>query len=103
MAVRRIRPLAPVIVTALTLDLVVVFSKPDPPTIAAWTVRGLLLFIIGGFVAFLHKTESDVWRCFVIGVSAPALITTAVSGRAVTSNQRIAADISFVSYAFALD
>jgi hypothetical protein len=41
-----------------------------------------LLFGLGGFVGFLHKTETDAWKCFVVGISAPALITTALASRA---------------------
>jgi hypothetical protein len=94
--------LAPVITTALTLDLVVVFSNPDPPTVVAWSVRCILFFLVGGFVAFLHKTESDAWRCFVIGISAPALITTGFSGRAVNNTTpRFAEKLTFLDYAFA--
>lgn len=38
------------------------------------------LFSFGAIVAFLQTTETQVWKCFVIGIAAPALITTYVNG-----------------------
>jgi hypothetical protein len=81
--------LAPVIVSALTLDIESVFaSNLSFLVVIFWISRCLLLFIVGGFVSFLHKSETDAWRCFVIGISAPALITTAFAGSAAKGTQR---------------
>jgi hypothetical protein len=75
--------LAPIFVAILAIDLETVFRNADFPVVASWSLRTVVLFLIGGFVAFLHKKETDSWRCFVIGISAPALITTAISGKQV--------------------
>jgi hypothetical protein len=90
--------LAPIFVAALALDLATVFRSADMPAVAGWIARSVVLFVIGGFVAFLHKKETDAWRCFVIGIAAPALITTAISGRQLG---RIAGSPSYISTAVA--
>jgi hypothetical protein len=73
--------LAPMVVTALTFDMTIVFQNPKLDAIGGYILRCALLFLVGGFVAFMHRSESDIWRCFVTGISAPALITTAMAGR----------------------
>jgi hypothetical protein len=78
--------MAPLAVVAATTDTVAVFSTLTVVVAVAWTAKCIILFGIGGFVAFLHKTEADTWKCFVIGISAPALITTGLSGTAARIN-----------------
>jgi hypothetical protein len=73
--------LAPIVVSAIATDMVAVFEKVNWLTALGYVSRNLLLFGLGGFVASLHKKETDAWRCFVIGISAPALITTAMAGK----------------------
>ena len=78
--------MAPLAVIGATTDTVAVFSTITLVVAVAWVVKCILLFAIGGFVAFLHKTEVDTWKCFLIGISAPALITTGLSGTAARIN-----------------
>ena len=78
--------MAPLAVVGATTDTVAVFSTITLVVALAWGVKCVILFAIGGFVAFLHKTEADTWKCFVIGISAPALITTGLSGTAARIN-----------------
>jgi hypothetical protein len=78
--------MAPLIVIGATTDTVAVFSALTVVVAIAWLVKCIFLFGIGGFVAFLHKSEADTWKCFVIGISAPALITTGLSGTAARIN-----------------
>src|SRR3954452_21595484 len=72
--------LAPTIISATTVDFAIVFASITTPVFLGWSVRVMLLFIIGGFVTFLHRNETDHWRAFVIGISAPTLITTYLAG-----------------------
>ncbi len=96
--------MAPVAVAALTLDFVKIFSGFTWIVFAAWAVRTLLLFIVGGFVAYMHRKESDSWRCFITGISAPALITTAFAGSAAQPAIQPRVDASLlVSSAYASD
>jgi hypothetical protein len=78
--------MAPLAVIGATTDIVAVFSTITVVVAVAWGVKCVLLFAIGGFVAFLQKTETDTWKCFLIGISAPALITTGLSGTAARIN-----------------
>ena len=77
--------LAPIVVAALALDRVVVFENLKLDVVGWWSARCVLLFLVGGFVAFMHRAETDTWRCFVIGISAPALITTALAGKSASN------------------
>lgn len=78
--------MAPLAVVAATTDTVAVFSTLTVVVAVAWLAKCIILFGIGGFVAFLHRTEADTWKCFVIGILAPALITTGLSGTAARIN-----------------
>ncbi len=94
--------MAPLAVIGATTDTVAVFSTITLVVAIAWTVKCAILFAIGGFVAFLHKTEGDNWKCFLIGISAPALITTGLSGTAARINSPASnAELGFFSRAFA--
>jgi hypothetical protein len=93
--------LAPIAVAMVSVDVSTMsqmFRGVDPVLAAGWIARTAVLAIIGGFVAFLHKKETDAWRCFVIGIAAPALITTAISGKQLG---RTASLPSYVTAAFA--
>lgn len=90
--------MAPLAVAAATQDLGAVFSNTTTITMIGWSARVVLLFIIGGFVAFLHKKENDAWRCFLIGLAAPALITTGLAGSA---NRRVSAMPGLLTSAYA--
>src|SRR5262249_55575423 len=41
-------------------------------------------------VCFLQRTEKDPWKCFLIGISAPALVTTATAAKAATLDGTVA-------------
>jgi len=44
-------------------------------------LRTLLLFYLGGLVAFLHKDEHSPFKLFQLGIVAPALITAFINGK----------------------
>lgn len=48
----------------------------DAPTIklVGYCVRVMILFFIGGFVAYLHNDEKQPFKLFEVGMGAPALI-----------------------------
>lgn len=96
--------LAPIVVVAIATDMVAVFEKLNVLTALGYVFRSLLLFGLGGFVASLHKKETDAWRCFVIGISAPALITTAMAGKSAPISPRASLEVpGWVSTAVAQD
>jgi len=73
--------IAPLIVLAISVDPKTVFISFTIIVFAGYAVKATLLFLVGGFVGFLQRNESDEFKCFIMGISAPALITTyAASG-----------------------
>ena len=76
----------PVLVTIVSLDLAALFSKEETLTVGnilGVGIRYIILFFIGGFVAFLHTDETKPFKLFELGVAAPALITSIIAAGAV--------------------
>lgn len=71
---------APQAIIGITVDFSSVFATFTPAAFIGWLIRALLLLGIGGFVSFLHRKETDPWRAFLIGLSAPALLSTLIAG-----------------------
>jgi hypothetical protein len=64
--------LMPVLVTVVTLDLAALFAKDDVITranVIGIVIRYVLLFLIGGFVAYLHKEEESDFKLFELDQS----------------------------------
>jgi hypothetical protein len=74
--------IAPLIVLAIGLDWENVFTVLKWGAALGYLVKAALLFLVGGFVGFLQKSETDQFKCFLIGISAPALIATAAATKA---------------------
>ena len=71
---------APQAIIGITVDFSSVFAAFTPVAFIGWLIRAALLIAIGGFVSFLHRKETDPWRSFLIGLSAPALLSTLIAG-----------------------
>jgi len=71
---------APQAIIGITVDFSSVFATFTPAAFIGWLIRAALLLGIGGFVSFLHRKETDPWRAFLIGLSAPALLSTLIAG-----------------------
>lgn len=76
--------LTPVILNLLFIDYNTVFSSVTPGACLGYAVRVLVLFYIGGFVAYLHKDENRPLRIFEFGIIAPALIMGFMNANNVT-------------------
>jgi hypothetical protein len=74
--------LAPLLVAAATQDLEALFARITVFATLGFGVKALALAFLGGLVSYLQKTETEAWKCFIIGISAPALVTTAAVGTA---------------------
>jgi hypothetical protein len=72
--------LTPVLLSFLVIDVEKVFSKLTLIVCVGYAVRVLLLFYLGGIVAYLHKGEHNALKLFELGIVAPALLTTLVNG-----------------------
>jgi hypothetical protein len=70
---------APQAIIGITVDFSSVFATFTPVAFIGWLIRAALLIAIGGFVSFLHRRETDPWRAFLIGLSAPALLSTLIA------------------------
>jgi hypothetical protein len=78
--------LMPILVTLLAVDLGAIFAQHSSVTAAnvvGVLVRYVILFVIGGFVAYLHEDERKPFKLFEIGIAAPALITSLVTSQAI--------------------
>lgn len=77
----------PVMISVVTLDIATYVSGGFSwSQIIGITIRYSLLFLVGGFVAYLHDDEDKPFKLVEIGVAAPALITSLVAGNAVTGS-----------------
>jgi len=67
--------LTPVIMNLLIVDLNVLLVKFTSLAFIGYVIRVIILFYLGGLVAFLHKDENSPIKIFELGIIAPALIT----------------------------
>ncbi len=72
--------LMPVILNLLVVDYRTVFTDATLPAAAGYAIRVVVLFFLGGLVAFLHKEETNPLRIFELGIIAPALVTALMNG-----------------------
>ncbi|HEU4388637.1 MAG TPA: hypothetical protein VFV34_12625 [Blastocatellia bacterium] len=71
--------LTPILLNLLALDLKTTFATTTLLVVAGYTVRVMILFYVGGLVAYLHKDEHKPIKLFELGIAAPALLTTIIS------------------------
>jgi hypothetical protein len=71
---------APQAIIGITVDFPSLFATYTPVALIGCLIRAALLIAIGGFVSFLHRKETDPWRAFLIGLSAPALLSALIAG-----------------------
>lgn len=71
--------LTPVIMNLLVIELEVLLVKLTFFTLLGYAIRVIVLFYLGGIVAFLHKDESSPVKIFEFGIIAPALITALIN------------------------
>lgn len=70
--------LAPIFVTAIGYgvhDLSIEIQNTTVWLCIGFIVKVCLMFIVGGFVCFLYKNVDTEIRAFIVGISAPSLIT----------------------------
>lgn len=66
--------LMPVLLLLLTFDYENNFQDSTFPKMFGYFVRVASLFLLGGFIAWMHKTETEPIKSFEVGLGAPALI-----------------------------
>ncbi len=85
--------LAPLLVSLTMLDLSTLerYVNDLPQTemqlrLAGYSSRVLLLFVIGGIWACLHRMENDPKKLFQLGIVAPAMITAMINTNPVSQD-----------------
>ena len=71
--------LAPIILFLINLDFERYVADASTWKTVGYLVRATLLFLLGGFVAYLHEGEKNRITLFLVGVSAPSLIAGYIS------------------------
>ncbi|RUM94423.1 MAG: hypothetical protein DSZ28_03295 [Thiothrix sp.] len=82
--------LMPVLVSLLAIDLgAFLDSRSDLTTgnIIGFGIRYLILFVVGGVVAYLHEDEHKSFKLFELGIVAPALITSLITAQGVAADE----------------
>ena len=51
--------LTPIILNLMIVDFDAVFTELTTPTLISYLIRVIVLFYLGGIIAYLHKSESD--------------------------------------------
>lgn len=100
--------LTPIIMNLLILDLSGTLESIKWGVLVGYIIRVIVLFYIGGLIAFLHKDENSAIKLFELGIAAPALITAMINahnieppkGVNVSEKQKIGSVI-FVTPAYA--
>ena len=82
--------LMPVLVSLLAIDLGALLDSQSNLTtgnIIGFAIRYLVLFVVGGVVAYLHEDETKSFKLFELGIVAPALITSLITAQGVAAEQ----------------
>lgn len=72
--------LTPYLVTLLSIDFKSVVGSYELLDWVGLVVRSLVLIFLGALVAYLHKTETEQFKVFQLGLAAPALLSTFING-----------------------
>src|SRR5437016_3114346 len=72
--------LAPILLNLLVVDLVGVFRELAWPVVTGYAVKVLILFVIGGLWAAMHRAEVEPVKLFQMGIVAPAIILSTNNG-----------------------
>lgn len=71
---------APVLLNLIVIDLQTLMLDLTALTLISYAIRVAALFTIGSLVAVFHKSETDLFKLFQLGIVAPALITATLNG-----------------------
>lgn len=80
--------LMPVVVSLIALDIGSLLASGYEFSTAAIVgigIRYVLLFLLGGVVAYLHSDEDKPFKLFELGIAAPALVTSLVTAQGLSA------------------
>jgi len=72
--------ITPVFMNLLVIDLEVLLQNFTMLALLGYIIRVIVLFYLGGIVAYLNKGVDDPIKVFQLGIVAPALITAFING-----------------------
>ena len=90
--------LMPVLISILAIDVGTMLdseSSLSTANIIGISIRYLVLFVIGGVVAYLHEEEASTFKLFELGIAAPALLTSLISAQGIITETNQDRSISF--------
>jgi hypothetical protein len=99
--------LLPILVMIVTLDIAVLsalisLEKLTLGVCVGFGARVVGLFILGGVFAWANKSVTEPLSLLQIGIAAPALVTSFLSGAAVAANGQVARPIPAVTGFFSI-
>lgn len=71
--------LTPYLVTLLSIDFKAVVVSFELLDWVGLAIRCLVLIFLGALVAYLHKSETEQFKVFQLGLAAPALLATFIN------------------------
>lgn len=71
--------LTPIIMNLLVVDLNILLVNLTLFAFIGYAIRVIVLFYLGGVIAYLHKDEKNQIKIFELGIVAPALITVLIN------------------------
>jgi len=78
--------LTPIIMNLLVVDLEKLLINLTTIAMIAYTIKVVLLFYIGGVVAYLNKDENKPFKLFQLGIYAPAMIIAFMNTNPLSTN-----------------
>ncbi len=100
--------LTPIILNLLIIDFSTTLENLKLAVLISYFIRVVVLFYLGGIVAFLHKEESNAIKLFELGIAAPALITAIINAHNIdtakinnAAGKKEISSITFVTRAYA--
>ena len=92
--------LMPTIAVLLVAEASIIESFTTASEIIGYALRVVLLFLVGGFWVWLHKSEHDPMKVVQLGIVAPAMITGVIQAGnvPVQSPEKMAGDQAGISF-----
>lgn len=72
--------ITPYLITLLSIDFKATVNSYELLDWIGLVVRCLVLMFLGSLVAYLHRTETEHFKVFQLGLAAPALLATFING-----------------------
>lgn len=72
--------LTPIVLNLVVVDLKTTLTDITVLVLLGYLLRVIVLFYLGGLVAYFHKGEKSALKLFELGIVAPALITALMNG-----------------------